>query len=164
METTNVGKETLVRASKILENPDGTKARYEICFKMELTSGKVIEVLSEGGDNGATKLPLYQLIHLARQLYEHVGAPIPKRYGMTVTYSFYGALAIPVLCIGENDRIVDITIDVAAKHWLPYYELKRFACYVHWLHEIDPYKYQMAESGEKEFKPLRDTKWELKFN
>ncbi len=163
MEATNVGNEKLVRATKTIEKKDGSLCTYQICFKMEPATAKITEVVSEGGSNGETKLPLYYLIHLMRQLCEHENAPIPKRYGMTVNYTFLGAQASPALHINENGRTVDIAIDVAAKVWLPYYELKRFACYVHWLKAIEPDRYKMAEHGEKEFKALRSTDWNLEF-
>ena len=163
--TTNVGKETtLVRATKTVEYRNGGTCQYHICFKMEKNTGKILEVLDEGGSNGEKKLPLYYLIHLARQLCVHVNAPMPRRYGATVNFTFLGADGTPALHINENNRTVDINIDVAAKVWLPYYELKRFACYVHWLSELEPERYRMAEHGEKDFKSLRSTEWTLEFD
>lgn len=163
MEKSNVGSEILVKASKTLENKDGTTRRYEILLKMNAQTGSVTEVLSESASSGQLKLPLYQLIHLSRQLYEHVNAPMPKRYGMTVEFLFYGVQGVPALHVRELNKITDISIDVAAKVWLPYHELKRMACYVHWLREIDSYKYDLAEKGEKEFKCLRTSLWDLEF-
>lgn len=163
MEKANVGNEKLVRATKIIEKKDGSTCTYEILFKMEPTTAKITEVVSEGGSNGETKLPLYYLIHLMRQLCVHENAPIPKRYGATVNYTFLGKQASPALHINENGRTVDIVLNVAAKLWLPYYELKRFACYVHWLKTIEPDRYNMAERGEEEFKALRSTEWNLEF-
>ena len=163
MEKANVGNEKLVRATKVLENTDGSTSRYEVLFKMDPATGSVTEVISEGGENGEKKIPLYYLIHLARQLYEHIGAPIPKRYAATVNFTFLRTDGSPALCVNENGCTVDINIKVAANVWLPYHEIKRFACYMHWLREIDPDKYKMAEHGDSCFKPLRAATWDLKF-